>query len=537
MSYTLVVMAAGLGSRYGKLKQIEEFNGHTLLEYSVKDAHKAGFDHVVFVIQKSMQEAFQQNIEHRLPNGLRISYAYQEIPENREKPWGTGEAVLCAKPFINGPFAVINADDYYGQEAFSLLSNFFTKNKQDMCLVSYFLKNTLSLNGPVSRGICAVKEKFILDHIEEKKHIIIVNEDIQAEGVSLGKDLFVSMNCWGFLPDFLKFVEADFNLFKKENTNKPNLEYYLPNVVNKWINNKGEVHVLPTSAVWCGVTFKEDKPLLESYLKELESTNINQDLIKKNLKNSNIDHKSIYILDTVDSTNSETSRLLKKDLNVPIVVISAQQTKGRGRMNKEWTSQSKDNIYLSMGFRPDLQRIKADPLSVWVSLKIVEFLSTYTALNIQIKWPNDVLLSGKKLGGILLETIGTFDKIEELVIGVGLNINTPLDAFVLEIQNKASSIYLASGIKYNINDLATKLIILINNAYEIFIKGEFENEFQSLYKKLDALYDKKIEFEILQQKQSGIAKGIDKQGHLLVLLPNGKIQLLDSSASLSTYYS
>lgn len=276
---TLLILAAGIGSRYGGLKQLDKVgpSGETIIDYSVYDAIQAGFGKVVFVIRKNIEADFRSFFDKKLKGKIEVEYVFQEthkIPEGlnfnpeRVKPWGTGHAVLMAKDVIKENFAVINADDFYGREAYQTLADYFNTEKQsktDYCMVGYELKNTLSENGFVSRGQCkSDKNNFLFDVIErthiERKNNTIVFQDENDNYVELEEDTLVSMNFWGFTPTYFDFLNEKFSRFITENTNNLKAEFYIPSTVNDLIEEKrARVKVLHSKASWFGVTYKEDK--------------------------------------------------------------------------------------------------------------------------------------------------------------------------------------------------------------------------------------------------------------------------------------
>lgn len=288
---TLIVMAAGMGSRYGGLKQIDPLgpNGEIILDYSVYDAIKAGFDKVIFVIKHEIEEDFKKIMEGKFENLIDIEYAFQNIdnlpagfsvPEGRVKPWGTGHAVLSCKDMIDGPFAVINADDFYGRETFKLIYDELTKNKQEndkyhFCMVGFRIENTLTENGTVARGVCQTDGEGYLTDIVERTKIakcedkIMFTEDEQ-NWIHIPEGTTVSMNCWGFSPDMMKELESRFSLFLEKNRdNMLKCEYFLPFVVDDLLKeNKADVKVLSTNEKWYGVTYKADRDVVVNALKE-----------------------------------------------------------------------------------------------------------------------------------------------------------------------------------------------------------------------------------------------------------------------------
>lgn len=272
---TLVVMAAGMGSRFGGLKQIEPIgkNGEILLDYSVYDAVAAGFNKVVFVIKHAIEEDFKAVVGKRIEKMVKTEYVFQETdalpvgfvcPPERVKPWGTAHAVLCCKNVVKEPFAVINADDYYGKSAFIKTAEFLKSNNGDYCMTGFRLVNTLTENGYVSRGVCEI-ENGELKSVTERTKIIDCKytEDDGKSWTALPPDTVVSMNLWGFMPDLFDYAENGFKEFLKNNINNPKAEYYLPSVVSGLIaSGEKKVNVLVAEDKWYGVTYKEDKPLV-----------------------------------------------------------------------------------------------------------------------------------------------------------------------------------------------------------------------------------------------------------------------------------
>ena len=280
----LVVMAAGMGSRYGGMKQIDPVGpkGQPIVEYSLYDAHRAGFETVIFVIKHEIEDAFKAAIGDRVSQGMNVKYAFQQldelpagftIPEGRVKPWGTCHAVLAAKDLIDGPFAVINADDYYGPEAFKVIYEYLSTHQDgavyDYCMVSYLLKNTVSENGTVSRGVCVVNPDGTLHSVTERTGIEtyeggILCTSLTGEGTDdLPVEAPVSMNLWGFGKSFLDEADRRFAGWLRENLPKNPLkcEYFLPTVASELIDEgKAAVTVLKSTDKWYGVTYREDKP-------------------------------------------------------------------------------------------------------------------------------------------------------------------------------------------------------------------------------------------------------------------------------------
>jgi UTP-glucose-1-phosphate uridylyltransferase len=288
MKPTLLILAAGMGSRYGGLKQIEPVgpNGETILEYSIFDAIRAGFGKVVFVIRKSFADDFKARFESKLAGKIEIEYVFQEIdklpegfslPEGREKPWGTGHAVLMAKDVIHEPFAAINADDFYGAEAYKTIANFLLQNtdQSKYSMVGYQLEKTLSEFGAVSRGICLTDENNFLTKITETHKIrqedgSIFCADENNENIQLSGNEVVSMNFWGFYPSIFANIENQFIDFLNTNLTMPKSEFYIPSVVFEMIKKeKAKVEVLRADSPWFGVTYKDDKPFVIEQIKNL----------------------------------------------------------------------------------------------------------------------------------------------------------------------------------------------------------------------------------------------------------------------------
>ncbi|MEA3317380.1 MAG: sugar phosphate nucleotidyltransferase [Bacteroidota bacterium] len=290
MKPTLLVLAAGMGSRYGGLKQVDKIgpSGETIVDYSVYDAVRAGFKKVVFIIRKDIEDAFREVYHENLSKHIEVEYVYQElenvpeginVPKERVKPWGTCHAVMMGKEKINEPFAVINADDFYGADALQKMHDFLVTlddSKQDSyCMVAYQLDKTLSDNGYVSRGVCKTDENsFLIDvkehtHIEKKNGNIIFEDEDGSEKTLTGKEI-VSMNMWGFNTSFFDYSEQQFKDFIKEHYNELKSEFYIPSVANKLITDGTvKLKVLETDSLWCGVTYKEDKPVVIDTVKKL----------------------------------------------------------------------------------------------------------------------------------------------------------------------------------------------------------------------------------------------------------------------------
>ncbi len=277
MKPTLLILAAGLGSRYGGIKQMDKIGpaGESIIDYSVFDAIRAGFGKVVFVLNKNIIDDFKEIYETRLKGKIQTEYILQELNNipagiefnaERVKPWGTAHAVLVAKDVIKEPFAVINADDFYGKDAFKVLSEYLqslSNNSTDYSMVGYKLKNTLSENGSVSRGICSYETGFLTDVVERtniyKKDNKVVFEENEAV-LEIPEDSIVSMNFWGFSPKFFSQMENDFKKFIIENAKNLKAEFYIPLVANNLIKrNEARVKVLTSDAEWFGITYKMDK--------------------------------------------------------------------------------------------------------------------------------------------------------------------------------------------------------------------------------------------------------------------------------------
>ena len=289
MKTTLIIMAAGIGSRFGTgIKQLAKMapNGEIIMDFSIYDAKEAGFTKVVFVIRKAIEKEFKEVIGNRLSKVMPVEYVYQElgdlpkgyqVPEGREKPWGTGQAILACKNVVKEPFVIINADDYYGKEAFIKLHDFLiseneNKEKMNLAMAGFSLKNTLSENGTVTRGVCVADANGYLEKVIETTGIQIVDGKIQCDNAEVSKwitsDTMVSMNMWAGYPDFLQYIDEGFTRFLDtlgENPEKK--EYLLPNIVAELLEkNLASVKVLNTSDRWIGITYKEDiEPAQEKF--------------------------------------------------------------------------------------------------------------------------------------------------------------------------------------------------------------------------------------------------------------------------------
>ena len=294
----LVIMAAGMGSRYGGLKQIDPVDneGHIIMDFSIYDAKRAGFEKVVFIIKKAIEKEFKAGIGDRISQYMDVEYVYQEldtlpegfeVPEGRVKPFGTGHAILSCKDVVDGPFAVINADDYYGVHAFQEIYKYLTENEDDekyhYAMVGYILSNTLTENGYVSRGICEMDKDAFLTGITERTHIeqrdmgVQFTEDDGQTWEDIAADSIVSMNMFGFTASMLKELECRFPEFLekglKENPMK--CEYFLPSVVSDLIEeDKADVKVLRSEDRWYGITYKEDKEAVVSAVQKLKDTGV-----------------------------------------------------------------------------------------------------------------------------------------------------------------------------------------------------------------------------------------------------------------------
>ena len=278
---TLVVMAAGMGSRFGGLKQAEPVgkNGEAIVDYSVYDAMAAGFDKVVFVIKHAIEKDFKELVGNRISKKVETLYAFQETkdlpggfvcPETREKPWGTGQAILACKDLVHEPFAVINADDYYGKTAFKVMYEELKKQTGDYCMVGFKLKNTLTENGYVSRGVCDEENGYLSNVLEVTKIKDCQYEDESGKLVTLDPDTLVSMNMWGLTPDIFNYLEKDFVEFLKENINEPKKEFFIPLEIDTLIKaGEKKVKVLSTPDRWYGVTYKEDKQSVVDAIAEM----------------------------------------------------------------------------------------------------------------------------------------------------------------------------------------------------------------------------------------------------------------------------
>lgn len=288
MKPTLVIMAAGMASRYGSMKQIQQFGpgGETIMDYSIYDAMKAGFGKVVFIIRKDFAEDFKNIFEPKLKGKIESDYVYQEMtayldgytaPAERTKPWGTSHAILCAQGIVKEPFAVINADDFYGRDAFQKAHDFLVNGCDDktFALLGYELSNTLSENGSVSRGVCEVDDNNNLIEINERLKVYrdngaIVYEEADGSKHPISDRSKASMNFWCFAPSIFPFLEKEFKLFLDKNIENIKAEFLIPLSASDFVHKEGGViKVIPTAAQWFGVTYKEDAPVVKQNLEQL----------------------------------------------------------------------------------------------------------------------------------------------------------------------------------------------------------------------------------------------------------------------------
>ena len=286
MKTTLLIMAAGIGSRFGGgIKQLEPVDNrdHIIMDYSVHDAIEAGFNHVVFIIRKDIEKEFKEVIGDRIEkvcqqNHVNVEYVFQdindipgELPEGRTKPWGTGQAVLAAKKVIDSPFIVINADDYYGKEGFKAVHEYLV-NGGKSCMAGFVLKNTLSDNGGVTRGICKMDAQNNLTEVVETKNIIKTSDGAEADGIKIDTESLVSMNMWGLTPAFLETLEEGFKVFFKEEVpeNPMKAEYLIPIFIGHLLDQgKMSVKVLKSNDTWYGMTYKEDVAAVKESFSEM----------------------------------------------------------------------------------------------------------------------------------------------------------------------------------------------------------------------------------------------------------------------------
>ena len=294
----LVIMAAGMGSRYGGLKQIDPVDreGHIIMDFSIYDAKKAGFEKVVFIIKKENEKDFKDAVGRRIEKVMDTAYVYQEldsipegfaVPEGRVKPWGTAHAILCAAGEIDSPFAVINADDYYGRSAFEKIYQYLTTHEDDekyrYTMVGYRLINTVTDNGYVSRGVCALNEKNELVSVTERTRIekrgsgVAYSEDGGSSWKEIDGNTLVSMNMWGFTESILEEIRSGFPAFLKKGLaeNPMKCEYFLPSVVSDLLSaGKASVAVLESEDKWYGITYKEDKPAVTAAIQKMKNSGL-----------------------------------------------------------------------------------------------------------------------------------------------------------------------------------------------------------------------------------------------------------------------
>ena len=287
MKPTLLLLAAGMASRYGSMKQVEGFgpSGETIMDYSIYDAIKAGFGKIVFIIRKEYAENFRSMFESRLNGKIEVDYVFQEmdsylngikVPDERTKPWGTGHAVLCAVETVNGPFAVINADDFYGRDAFVKAADFLNRqcSEKEFAIIGYALSKTLSKYGTVSRGVCEVDANNDLVSIKERTKIFRENGRIICEEQDCRHDVpansSVSMNFWCFHHTVFASAEKLFHAFIRNNIDDPKAEFFIPFIAEDFMRNHGgKVKVIPCTAQWFGVTYKEDAPGVKLSISQL----------------------------------------------------------------------------------------------------------------------------------------------------------------------------------------------------------------------------------------------------------------------------
>src|SRR5574344_1005491 len=289
MKPTLVILAAGMGSRYGGLKQLDEIgpNGEAIIDYSLFDAIRAGFGEVVFIIRHDFEEAFKARFDQKLKGKIEVEYVFLfltdlpegfSVPEGREKPWGTAHAIRSARNVVTTPFAAINADDFYGKEAYETIAKFLTSNvaADNFAMVGYRMDNTLSENGTVSRGLCVTYDSQNLVDIEELTKISLESDGIfyykDEQKKPLKGDATVSMNFWGFHPSLFHFLEEGFVQFLNEKGTELKSEFFIPMYVDELIKaGNAKVKVLTSNAAWFGVTYQEDKPVVIDRVKQLIS--------------------------------------------------------------------------------------------------------------------------------------------------------------------------------------------------------------------------------------------------------------------------
>ena len=278
---SLLVMAAGMGSRYGGLKQLDAVgpSGETIIDYSVYDAIQAGFNKVVFIIRKDFEDEFRSQITEKYSGKIRVEFAFQDLhdlpdgftcPEGRKKPWGTGHAILAASGMIHEPFVAINGDDFYGRESFKVVADYYLSGADDFSMVAFQLDKTLSTFGGVTRGLCTVKEGKLdtvieTGELQRAEHGVTSDRNIKLDGSEP-----VSMNVWGFTPVVFKYLRDMFVEFLHDEGNKLKSEYLIPSVVNELIQSgREDVHVLRSASSWFGVTYKDDRPFVMEEIQKL----------------------------------------------------------------------------------------------------------------------------------------------------------------------------------------------------------------------------------------------------------------------------
>ncbi len=283
---TLLVMAAGMGSRYGGLKQLDPVgpSSETIIDYSVFDAIQAGFTNIVFVIRKDFELDFRSKVTDKYGDRINIEFAFQDLkdlpkgfscPDDRLKPWGTGHAILSARDLIQGPFIAINGDDFYGRESFKVIADYYNTGGENFSMVAFQLNKTLSEHGGVTRGLCTLKKDLLhtvieTENIRDESSGVISDRDIDLNGTEL-----VSMNVWGFTPILFDYLENGFSEFLEKELHNPKSEYLIPTVVNNLIqSNQESVLVLRSSAQWFGVTYKEDKPHVINKINQLTENGV-----------------------------------------------------------------------------------------------------------------------------------------------------------------------------------------------------------------------------------------------------------------------
>lgn len=301
MKPTLVIMAAGMGSRFGGLKQMTPVDkqGHLIIDFSLFDAYRAGFRDVVFIIKRELLDEFKERIGNRIEKYFHVSYVFQElanlpegyaVPEGREKPWGTGHAILCCKDVVKGPFAVINADDFYGPTAFSAIYDFLANNTDESsyAMVGYRVRNTVTENGSVARGVCEVKNNLLTGITERTKIFKRGNDAAYTEDgehfVDLPGDTMVSMNLWGFTAKMMQELHDQFPAFLDRSlpVNPLKCEYFLPSVVNSQLEDgSATVQVLPCEEVWYGVTYREDLQSVQNAIAKMKQDGIYEEELWK----------------------------------------------------------------------------------------------------------------------------------------------------------------------------------------------------------------------------------------------------------------